>query len=128
MTTPSSQTPGRGGPGHPPQGQERPVVVPAPPAFPHIITTILHGEYRPTPGTAGAVLLQAHPSNDRFTAGRSLAIFAKVAVRQQGLWWVMALEAMPNYLAADEEDYLAAAWRQWCNGANPFTGGRNVTA
>lgn len=102
---------------------------PAPPAFfPDLISSVTDGQYRPAPGSAGDVLLEAHPSSDRYTAGRSLAIFAKVALRREGLWWLMVLEAHEKYLSDHESDYLAACWREWCAGRNPFTGGRRVSA
>lgn len=123
----SPEVPGWSGPGQSPVGSEF-AASPTPPAINFLIASILRGDYRPLPGSAGEVLLQSHPSQDRYTAGRSLAIFAKVATRSQGIWWPAVLEARPETLAADEETYLVAAWRQWCAGVNPFTGGRRVVA
>jgi len=91
-----------------------------------LITTIAAGRFRPAPGTAGDILVERHPSWDRWTAGRSLAVFARLALRSDGLWWVMALEACDECLSDAETDYIAAAWMAWIAGRNPFTRRRRV--
>jgi hypothetical protein len=91
-----------------------------------LIASITEGRYRPLPGTAGDLLVGAHPSQDRYTAGRSLAVFARLALRSDGLWWCMALEAEAERLSDAESTYIATAWRDWIAGRNPFTGRRRV--
>jgi hypothetical protein len=93
-----------------------------------LLATIEAGLYRPAPGTAADILVTAHPSTDRWVAGRELAKFARLAVKRHGLWWAMALEACDACLSEAETDYMAAAWKQWCRGENPFVRGRRVFA
>jgi hypothetical protein len=93
-----------------------------------LLAMIDAGLYRPAPNSAGEILMLAHPSTDRFTAGRELARFARLAVKRHGLWWAMALEACDECLSEAETDYMAAAWQQWCRGENPFVRGRRVFA
>lgn len=75
-----------------------------------LLAAIESGRYQPTPGSFGAALLGHH---DCGWHGRSLALFARAAIRSEGIWWAMALEAHPNSLTAEEVAYAGVTWRCW---------------
>jgi hypothetical protein len=120
---PADRTPGRPAPylgaGIPVRAENQ--------TLPELLMSIRRGQYVPRPGSAGSVLVEAHPAIDPYVAIRSLAIFAKVAYRREGLWWLMAFEADHDLLATEEVAYMARCWRAWCAGVNPFRRG-HVTA
>lgn len=83
-----------------------------------LIASVERGDYRPSSRTVGERLLTTH---DCACYGkRSLASFARAALRAEGLWWVMSLEASPDALSYHEGQYIAEAWRQWIDGERPF--------
>lgn len=87
-----------------------------------LLNSVDRGTYRPDKGTVGDLLAKAHPSVDRFTAERSLAIFARLGFRKYGIWIPVVLDSDPDTLTDEETDYLVAAWKSWT------TGGRRVTS
>lgn len=78
-----------------------------------LLSAIESGRYRPTPGSFGAALLGQQACGWH---GRSLALFARAAIRGEGIWWAMALEAHPNALPAEAVVYAGATWRRWIHG------------
>lgn len=91
-----------------------------PPDISTLISSVEAGAYTPSPQSSGSVLILAHPSTDPYTSLRSLRVFARLGLRRGGLWWVLALEAHPDFLSEAESDYLGAYWLEWIRGSNPF--------
>ncbi len=86
-----------------------------------LIYLIESGSYRPSPGTAGDLLIDVHPNKTfRFFAETALSEFARSAYLAEGIWWPMILESNPDTATDDESTYVAVCWRQWIGGAFPF--------
>jgi hypothetical protein len=83
-----------------------------------LISAVATGAYSPSPGSVGARLLATRGCACH--GRRTLARFARAALRAEGLWWVTALEADPDSLNETEAFYVATAFRLWVDGARPF--------
>ena len=93
-----------------------------------LISEIAGGNYAPRRGSVGDRLLATHrcPCHGY----RALALFARAALRTEGLAWVWWLEADPATLNDVESDWIAGAWKAWLdNDRRPFgrKGTRRVT-
>lgn len=93
-----------------------------------LLSDIGSGRYRPRAGTAGEVLVLACGESCRAGSERSLALFARLALRHEGVWWAMALDSDPDTLSPDEVHWLASTWRAWRAGASPWRSRRRVSA
>ena len=88
-----------------------------------LLADIQSGRYRPSAHSFGELLLR----KDRcgWYSRRSIAAFARFALREQGIWWLMVLDSHPDTLTGDEVAYAAATWRVWVSeGRRAFGGAR----
>lgn len=91
--------------------------------FTELVASVNAGEYRPTPGTIGARLLT---NQCTWHAARSLAVFAKAALRSEGTWWVVTLESTPDQLSDEDKLYVRETWKVWVSGRRPFRVSKSV--
>lgn len=93
-----------------------------------LIGAMSAGHYRPRTGTAGALLIESCGESCRASSERSLALFARLALRHEGVWWALALDADPDRLNPEEVLWLSETWRAWRAGASPWRTRRRVFA
>lgn len=91
-------------------------------AFTWLLEEIAAGRYEPRPGSVGEHLL-ASSDGCGWHARRSLATFARFAVRREGLFW-LCLDRPADQVAAADLRAVEWAWREWVEGTNPFRGSR----
>lgn len=88
--------------------------------FTDLLEEMSAGRYRPRPGSVGARLVSVHTDACAWHSNKSMRLFAKVAVKAEGVWWAIALDADADDLNPADADYVVRLWRSWLSGDNPF--------